>query len=118
MDFRPIRSEEQYNQALKRIDALINCNENSKEEEELEVISLMVWDYEEKYYKIGPLSPVQAIKVRMDELELKPRDLVKIIGDKSRVSDILSKKRKLTLGMIRHLNKALQIPLETLVQDY
>lgn len=118
MKIRPIKTEEQYDQALRRIDELIDCDVNSKEEEELEVISLLVWDYEEKHYKINPLSPIQAIKVRMDELELKPRDLVKIIGDKSRVSDILSQKRKLTLGMIRNLNKALHIPIETLVQEY
>lgn len=118
MDFRPIRSEEQYNQALKRIDVLIDCEVHSKEEEELEVISLLVWDYEERHYKIDDLSPIRAIKVRMDELEMKPKDLVKIIGDKSRVSDVLSMKRKLTLGMIRNLNKALNIPIETLVQEY
>ncbi|MCK5470752.1 MAG: hypothetical protein KAI99_19650, partial [Cyclobacteriaceae bacterium] len=64
------------------------------------------------------LSPVQAIKMRMKGLGLKPKDLVNILGDKSRVSDILSMKRKLTLGMIRNLNKALNIPIETLVQEY
>ena len=118
MDFKPIRSEEHYNQALKRIDELIDCEVNSKEEEELEVISLLVWDYEERHYKIDLLSPVQAIKMRMEGLGLKPKDLVNILGDKSRVSDILSMKRKLTLGMIRNLNKALNIPIETLVQEY
>jgi len=117
MNFKPIRLEEQYNQALKRTDELIDCEENSGEEE-LEVISLLVWDYEEKHYKIDLLSPVQEIKMRMEGLGLKHKDLVNILGDKSRVSDILSMKRKLTLGMIRNLNKALQIPIETLVQEY
>jgi len=84
----------------------------------LEVISLLFWDYEEKNYSIGRLSPIQAIKTRMNELNLKPKDLVKMIGDKSRVSDILSEKRKLTLGMIRNLNKYLNIPMETLIQEY
>ncbi len=118
MDFKPLRSEEQYNLALKRIDELIDCEENSSDEEELEVISLLVWDYEEKHYKIDLLSPVQAIKMRMEGFGLIPKDLVKIIGDKSRVSDILSKKRKLNQGMIRNLNKALKILLETLIQEY
>ncbi|MCK5279438.1 MAG: transcriptional regulator [Cyclobacteriaceae bacterium] len=118
MDVKPIKSEEQYNQALKRIDELIDCEVNYREEEELEVISLLAWDYEEKHYKIDLLSPVQAIKMRMEGLGLKPKDLVNILGDKSRVSDILSMKRKLTLGMIRNLNKALNIPIETLVQKY
>ena len=117
MRIQLIRNEEDYNAALKRIDELIDCEENSKEEE-LELLSLLVWNYEEKHYKIDDLSPVAAIKVRMDELEMKPKDLVSIIGDKSRVSDVLSMKRKLTLRMIRNINKELHIPLETLIQEY
>ena len=118
MEIRPLRNEDDYNSALKRIDDLIDCEENSKEEEELELLSLLVWDYEEKHYKIENLSPVTAIKVRMDELDMKPKDLVNVIGDKSRVSDILSMKRKLTLPMIRNLNKKLHIPLDVLIQEY
>ncbi len=118
MEIKPIRNEDQYNLALKEIDKLIDCEENSKEEDLLEVVSLLVWDYEEKNYSIGRLSPIQAIKTRMDELNLKSKDLVKLIGDKSRVSDILSEKRKLTLRMIRNLNKSLNIPMETLIQEY
>ncbi|MCK4662545.1 MAG: hypothetical protein KAT68_06750 [Bacteroidales bacterium] len=118
MEIKPIKNVEEYNHALMEIDKLIDCEENSKEEDLLEVISLLVWDYEEKNYSIGKLSPIQAIKIRMDELNLKPKDLVKIIGDKSRVSAILSKKRKLTLRMIRNLNRSLNIPIETLIQEY
>ena len=118
MEIKLIRTEEDYSMALKQIDNLIDCEEDSKEEEELEVISLLVWDYEEKYYPIEKLFPIQAIKTRMDELNLKPKDLVPVIGDKSRVSDVLSQKRKLTLTMIRNLNKCLSIPLDTLIQEY
>jgi HTH-type transcriptional regulator/antitoxin HigA len=118
MNIKPIKTEDDYNLALTRIDELIDCEENSPEEAELEVISLLVWDYEEKHYKIGQLQPIQAIQTRMEEMDLKPKDLVKIIGDKSRVSDVLSNKRKLTLKMIRNLNKSLSIPIETLVQEY
>lgn len=118
MEARPLRSEDDYKTAIKRIDELIDCEEGSNEEMELEVISLLVWDYEEKHYKIKRLSPIQAILTRMDELGLKQKDLVTIIGDKSRVSDILSMKRKLTLRMIREMNKALHIPIETLIQEY
>jgi len=118
MKIKAIKTEQEYEIALKRIDELINCKENSKEEEELEVISLLVWDYEEKHHSIGLLSPIEAIKTRMDELSLKPKDITPIIGDKSKVSDILSKKRKLTLNMIRNISKQLSIPLETLVQEY
>jgi HTH-type transcriptional regulator/antitoxin HigA len=118
MNIKPIRTEDDFCQVLKRIDKLIDCEENSPEEAELEVISLLVWDYEEKQYKIGQLQPIQAIQTRMKEMDLKPKDLVEMIGDKSRVSDVLSKKRKLTLRMIRNLNKSLNIPIETLVQEY
>jgi len=100
MKIKPIKTEEDYNLALTRIDKLIDCEENSPEEAELEVISLLVWDYEKKHYKIGQLQPIQAIQTRMKEMDLKPKDLIEIIGDKSRVSDVLSKKRKLTLRMI------------------
>ena len=118
MNIRTIKTELEYQNALSKIDELIDCSEGSKEEEELEIISLLVWDYEEKKYPIGKLSPIQAIKTRMEELNLKPKDITTIIGDKSRVSDILSKKRKLTLSMIRNVNKHLNIPIETLVQEY
>ena len=118
MEIRPIKTEDDYKFALKRIDKLIDCEENTDQEMELEVISLLVWDYEEKHYPINKLTPIIAIKTRMDELGLKPKDLISIIGDKSRVSDILSKKRKLTLGMIRKINEALHIPIDTLVQEY
>ena len=118
MEVSLIKNEKDYHKALRRIDELIDCEENSIEEEELKIISLLVWDYEEKHYPIGKLEPIQAIKLRMDELNLRPKDLVASIGDKSRVSEILSKKRKLTLRMIRNLNKQLGIPLEILVQEY
>lgn len=118
MNIQALRTEDDYNLALKRIDELIDCKEGSVEEMELEVISLLVWDYEEKYHKIDQLSPIRAIITRMDELDLKPKDLVRIIGDKSRVSDILSMKRKLTLKMIREINRTLNIPFETLIQEY
>ncbi len=117
MDIRVIKTELEYQKALSSIDDLIDCPENSREEE-LEIISLLVWDCEKKNYSIKNLSPIQAIKTRMEELILKPKDITSIIGDKSKVSDILSNKRKLTLSMIRNVNKYLKIPIETLVQEY
>lgn len=118
MQIRPIKNEEDYNAALRKIDQLIDCKENSKEEDELEVISLLVWHYEEKHYRIESPEPVQAIKARMNALDLRPKDLVESIGDKSRVSQVLSKKRKLTLRMIHNLSRQLGIPVETLAQEY
>ena len=118
MKMQLLKNEGDYDLALKRIDELIDCKEGSADEMELEVISLLVCDYEEKHHKIGQLSPIRAILTRMEELDLKPKDMIRIIGDKSRVSDILSMKRKLTLKMIREINKALNIPFETLIQEY
>ncbi|MEQ8811882.1 MAG: transcriptional regulator [Imperialibacter sp.] len=118
MEIGVIKNEKDYNNALKRIDELIDCEANSKEEDELQIISLLVWDYEERNYPMGSLKPIQAIRVRMEELGLKPKDLTSLIGDKSRVSDVLSMKRKLTLPMIRNLSKHLNIPIETLASEY
>ncbi len=118
MNLRVIKTEDEYKIALKKIDELIDSEEGTPQDDELDLVSLLVWDYEEKHYPIEKLSPIQAIKIRMEELDLKPKDLVSAIGDKSRVSDILSKKRKLTIKMIRKLNQLLSIPVETLVQDY
>ncbi len=118
MDIRVIKTEEEYEVALKKIDKLIDSVEGTSQDDELELVSLLVWDYEEKHYPIEKLSPIQAIKVRMEELNLKPKDLISAIGDKSRVSDILSEKRKLTIKMIRQLNHLLSIPVETLMQEY
>ena len=81
MELQLIKTESEYQRTLKKIDELINCEENSEQEEKLALLSLLVWDYEEKHYPIGRLSPVKAIKTRMDELELKPKDLIAIIGD-------------------------------------
>jgi len=118
MKIKILKNESEYNEALKKIDELIDCEEGSPEEEELEVLSLLVWDYEEKNYTIGQLTPIEALQTRMNELGIKPKDIVSLIGDKSRVSDVLSKKRKLTLKMIRDINRTLKIPLETLIQEY
>jgi HTH-type transcriptional regulator/antitoxin HigA len=118
MKIKILKSEEEYHAAMKRIDELIDCQDGSSEEEELEVLSLLVWDYEEKHYTIGQLTPIEALQTRMNELGIKPKDIVHIIGDKSRVSDVLSKKRKLTLKMIRDINQTLKIPIETLIQEY
>ena len=71
--------------------------------------------YEQKYYKVDPPDPIEAIKFRMEQLDLKPSDLAKILGGRSRVSEVLNKKRKLTVGMMRSLRKHLAIPAESLL---
>ncbi|MCY7361402.1 MAG: helix-turn-helix domain-containing protein [Ignavibacteria bacterium] len=117
---KPIKTKKQYETALETIYNLLqkNLKPNSKDSDELEILSILVEKYEEKNYKIDLPDPVEAIKFRMDALGLSQNDLSEYMGFKSRVSEILNKKRKLSLPMIRTLNEKLNIPLETLVRDY
>lgn len=118
MNMKLLKTEEDYRKAIERINGLIDCKEGSQEEDELEILSLLVWDYEEKHFTIEQLQPIEALRVRMNELGMTSEDLKKIIGDKDQVSAILSKKRKLTLKMIREIHKKMNIPVETLIQEY
>ena len=118
MKIRPIKSEEDYNSALKRLDAIFDAEPGTTKGDEMEVLALLIEDYEEKHYSIGPPDPIEAIKFRMEQMGLVQNDLANILGHKSRASEILTRKRKLTLKMIRNLNKALGISTEVLVQEY
>jgi len=118
MKIKPIRSEEDYDKALKRLEKIFDSQPGSKEGDELEILSLLIEDYENKHYPIGPPNPIEAIKFRMDQLGMNQKDLGKVLGHKSRASEILNKKRRLTLEMIRKLNRELKIPTEVLVQEY
>ncbi len=118
MKIKPIRTEEDYELAMKRLDKIFDANPGTKEGDELEVLALLIEDYENKHYPIGPPDPIEAIKFRMEQMGLKQKDLGELLGHKSRASEILSRKRKLTLNMIRTLNKKLNISTEVLVQEY
>ena len=118
MNIKPIKNEQNYQDALKRIDNLMNAKPNTSEMDELEVLATLVEAYEEQHYKIDAPDPIEAIKFRMEQEGLKQKDLVPIVGSKSRVSEVLNKKRKLTIEMIRNLHKQLHIPVESLFLDY
>ncbi|MEN4045017.1 MULTISPECIES: helix-turn-helix domain-containing protein [Sulfurimonas] len=118
MNIKPIKNEQNYNEALQRIENLMSAKPNTPEMDELEVLTTLVEAYEEKHYKIEAPDPIEAIKFRMEQEGLKQKDLVSIVGSKSRVSEILNKKRKLTIEMIRNLHKQLHIPVESLFLDY
>lgn len=118
MNIKPIKTEKDYQQALKRLEVIFDAKLNSKEGDELEILLMLIEKYENKKYPIPAPDPIEAIKFRMEQLDYDKKDLEKIIGSKSRVSEILNKKRKLSLGMIRKLNAALNIPTEVLVQAY
>ena len=118
MNIRPIKTEEDYTNTLSQIESLMDAKSNTVQMDELEVLTTLVEAYEEQHYKIDAPDPIEAIKFRMEQEGLKQKDFVSIIGSKSRVSEILNKKRKLTIEMIRNLHKQLHIPVESLFLDY
>ncbi len=118
MKLKPIRTAEDYNRALARLDKIFDSEPGTKDGDELEILALLIEDYEDKHYPIGPPDPIEAIKFRMEQMGLRQKDLGKILGHKSRASEILNRKRKLTLSMIRTLNEKLNISTKVLVQEY
>jgi HTH-type transcriptional regulator/antitoxin HigA len=118
MNISPIRNETDYQKALKRLEKVFDAELGSKEGDELEVLSILIDNYEKEYHPIGMPDPIEAVKFRMEQLGMKQKDLAEIIGLKSRVSEILNRKRKLSLDMIRKLSEELSISTEVLVQKY
>jgi HTH-type transcriptional regulator/antitoxin HigA len=118
MELKPIKSEQDYRKALKRLDVIFDAPIDSKEGDEAEILSLLIENYENEHYAIAAPDPIEAIKIRMEELNIRQKDLVGIIGGKSRVSEILNRKKKLTVDMIRELEQLLQISASVLVTNY
>jgi HTH-type transcriptional regulator/antitoxin HigA len=115
---KPIRTEKDYEQALKRMEEIFHAEEGTQEGDEAEVMMLLIEKYEEKHFPLEDPDPIEAIKFMMEKNGLKQKDLAKIIGYKSRVSEILSRKRKLNLEMIRSLHENLHISYESLMSRY
>ncbi len=118
MNIKVIKTEDDYQQALKRLEVIFDAPIDSPEGDEAEILSILIEKFEDEHYPIGPPDPIEAIKFRMEQMGMKKSDLANIIGYKSRVSEIFSGKRKLTLQMIRKLHEKLKIPYETLIADY
>ncbi len=118
MKIAPIKNEREYQRALKELEKVFDAKLNTPEGDTAEVLMLLIEDYEKKHYPIEAPDPIEAIKFRMEQMGYKQKDLEKAIGNKSRVSEILNRKRKLTLEMIRNLHEKLNIPLEALVHAY
>ena len=118
MDIKAIKTEGDYNQALKRLERVFHAPMDSKEGDEAEILAILIEKYEDEHYPIDAPDPIEAIKFRMEQMGLNNQDLAEIIGYKSRVSELFSKKRKLTLKMIRNLHEKLKIPYESLITDY
>lgn len=118
MAITPIKNEQDYRKALARMEDIFDAKRGTREGDELEVLSILVDTYENKHFPIGMPDPIEAIKYRMEQMGMKQKDLSEAMGFKSRVSEVLNRKRKLTLDMIRRLNEVLRIPTEVLVQKY
>ncbi|MDO6676857.1 MULTISPECIES: helix-turn-helix domain-containing protein [Flavobacteriaceae] len=118
MKILPIRNEKDYQNALNRLEEIFDAKKGTEDGDELEILSILIDKYENEQFPIGMPDPIEAIKFRMEQMGMKQKDLAEVVGFKSRVSEILNKKRKLTLDMIRKLNTTLHIPTEVLIQDY
>jgi HTH-type transcriptional regulator/antitoxin HigA len=118
MTIKPIKNESDYQQALKRLELIFDAKKDSDDGDELEILGILIEKYEDEHFPIGFPDPIEAIKFRMDQMGYDQSDLTNIIGLKSRASEILNRKRKLSLDMIRLLHDNLKIPTEILIQAY
>jgi len=118
MQLKPIKNEQDYDVALNRVDELMDISPKigTAQSDELEVLVMLIEKYEEKYWSIEEPDPIEAIKIRMEQMHLKQKDLVPYIGNKSKVSEVLNRKVSLSLSMISKLATGLQLPLEALIQ--
>ncbi|WP_134089812.1 type II toxin-antitoxin system HigA family antitoxin [Olivibacter sp. XZL3] len=117
---KPIKNNQQYEDALAHAYLLMqkDIKPDSKESDELEVLSLLIKEYENEHFPVPKPNPIEAIRFRLDQMNMSEVDLSKILGYRSRKSEILSGKRKLSLTMIRKLHEVLHIPAEVLIQAY
>ena len=113
-----IKTKEDYQAALKRMEILFDAPIGTPESDEADVLALLIDAYETQHYPIEAPDPIEAIKIRMEEMQLRQVDLIDAIGGKSRVSEILNKKRKLSVEMIRNLASRLHLSANSLIGDY
>ena len=118
MEIKVIKTEEEYHEALTRFEVIFDAPIDSHEGDEAEVLAMLIGKFEEEHYPIEAPDPIEAIKFRMDQMNMNYQDLAKVIGYSSRVSEVMNRKRKLTLNMIRNLHKHMKIPYESLIKDY
>jgi HTH-type transcriptional regulator/antitoxin HigA len=118
MNIKPIKTEGDYQMSLKRLEVIFDAPVGTGESDEADILGLMIDEYEKRHYPIDSPDPIEAIKIRMEEMQLKQIDLIDAIGGKSRVSEILNRKRKLTVEMIRKLTPRLNLSPGLLINDY
>lgn len=118
MEIKPIKTQNDYNQALERLELIFDAENGTPEGDELEVLGILIDQYENEHFPIRLPDPIEAIKFRMEQMGYNQNDLANIVGQKSRASEILNRKRKLSLEMIRKLHEVLHIPTDVLIQSY
>ena|SRR3990172_4714017 len=118
MDIKPIRTKRDYSVALKEIERLFHARPGTADSDRLEVLTTLAVAYEEKHYTVPLPNPIDAIRYYMESRGLTRLDLEKFIGSRARVSEVLNRKRPLTMQMIRNLHKRLGVPAEILIQPY
>jgi len=115
MNIKPIKTEQDYNASIKRVEELWGAKKDTAEGDELDLLVTLIESYEMKHYPIAPPDPIDAIKFRMEQMGISRTEMVKYLGSQNRVSEILNRKRTLTLKMIKSLYKGLKIPAEILL---
>ena len=115
MDIRAIKTEQDYERALARIERLMDAEPNTPEGDELDVLTTLIEAYEDRHFPIDTPDPVEAILFRVEQMGLTRKDLEPFIGSRHRVSEVLNRKRELSISMIRRLHEGLNIPLENLI---
>jgi HTH-type transcriptional regulator/antitoxin HigA len=118
MKLKIIKTKKDYNEALERLEKVFDAKLGTPAGDELGILALLIDQYEKEHFPIDAPDPIEAVKFRMEQLGMKQKDLAKTLGFKSRVSEILNKKRKLTLEMIRKLHEELNIPTSILIKEY
>ncbi len=118
MNIKPLRTESDYQLALSRLEEIFDSRIGTEESDEADILGLMIDEYDKENFPIDSPDPIEAIKIRMEEMQLKQIDLVPEIGGKSRVSEILNRKRRLTIDMIRKLANRLNLSAALLIKDY
>ena len=118
MPLKLIKTKKDYQNALDRLEVIFDARPGTTEGDELEILGILIDKYEKENYPIDFPDPIEAIKFRLEQLGYSQSDLANVVGLKSRASEILNKKRKLTLQMIRNLHETLHIPTDVLIQDY
>lgn len=118
MDIKLIKTEEDYQIALDKLDKIFDAPEGTPESDQADIFTLLIDEYENIHYPIEAPDPIEAIKIRMEEMQLKQKDIAAALGGKNRASEILNRKRKLTVDMIRNLTESLNLSASLLIKDY